>query len=93
MTINTDLMAVLQVVIPKGFFYLEFGIEHEYFVAGGDINVVASKRDAAEAPVGTATRKVYFARIPVEDLGCLARLQVDKIDAAVTLALFAAANH
>ena len=65
----------------------------EELVACRDVDDLAVEGDAAQAAVPAAALPVDVRRVPVDDLADLARVEVDQVDAAMALALVAAAHH
>ncbi len=80
-------MAVLQIAVPVGGHDFEATVVTKKLVACRDINVVAIECNAAQATVGAATLEVYVALVPVDALLDLLFFKINRIYAAVTLAL------
>ena len=62
-------------------------------VARRDVDRITVEGNAAQATVPAAALPVDPGGVPVEFLAHLARIEVDQVDAAVALALVAAAHH
>ncbi len=82
-----DLMAVLQITIPVGGLDLEAAVVTKKLVACRDIDVVAIECNAAQAAVGAANLEVYVTLVPVDVLLDFLFFKINRIYAAVTLAL------
>ena len=67
-------------------------IKDEEFIARGKVYVVADNDDAAQPAVSAPARPVDTARVPVENLLGFTPLDVDKIKAAMTIALLRTAH-
>lgn len=92
-TINEYLVAVFQEAIPKGTQLPELLVVDEQLVARSDIHLVVMERDAAKSTVPATPGPVDIRGIPVEKLMHTLCCRIDQIDAAMALALFAAANN
>ena len=84
-------MAVLQIAVHTRSLNLEAAVVTKEFVACGYQDFVTTECHAAQAPVAAAALEVYLARIPVDVLKDILFLKINRIYAAVTLAVPAAA--
>ena len=87
-----DFVAVLQVPVAVRRLDLEVPVVPEQFVARGDVDGVLVELDAAQAPIRTASFEIDAAGIPVDVLDDLAPVEIDRIHAAVALALLGASH-
>ena len=89
---HRDLVAVFEIAITERPDDAKMPVEDEDLVARRDIDFIVEKSDPAQASVPAAPRPVDVYRIPVERLDNGLTRRVDNENAAVTLALFAAAH-
>ena len=90
---DRDLVAMLEIGIAPGAEPAEVRRVGEELVARGDVDDLAVEGDAAQAAIPAAALPVDVGRVPVDDLADLAPVEVDQVDAAMALALVAAAHH
>ena len=67
--------------------------ERKKVIAGCDINGLAIKCDTAQAPVAAEAVPLDIRGIPIERLAGRLRVEVDQVQAAVTVTPAAAANY
>ena len=86
-------MAVFQVTVAVRMLDFKIAVIAKEFIAGSDVDVIAVESDSAQTAIRTAAFKIDTAGIPVDMLLAGLRLEIDRVDTAVTLALLAATNN
>ena len=66
--------------------YLKIPVINEQFIAGGDVDFIIMKLDAAQTPVPAPAAEVNFRGIPVHVLDCLLLLEIHGKYPAVAVA-------
>ena len=84
---------MFEIRVPERALDLEVPVIDEQFIAGGNIDLVIMKLDAAQAPVPAPAAEVDLRGIPVHMLESLLLLEIHGVYAAVAVALPAAAHH
>ena len=87
-----DFMAVFQITTSKRLADLEISVKAKQFVTGGDVDVVAIERDATQTAFCAAAVEIDLAAVPVNVLLTCLGFEVDRVNAAVTFVLLAAAH-
>ena len=88
-----NLMAMFEIRVPERTPDLKILAINEQLIAGGNVNFVIIKLDAAQAPVPAASGKINIRGIPVNVLECLLLVEIHAKDPAVAVPLLAAAHH
>jgi len=86
-------VAVLQIAIAPGITDLEVAVVTEQFVTARNINIIAIEANASQAAVCATAFEIDATGIPVDMLFTVLILEINRKNAAVALALLAAAHN
>ena len=87
------LVAVLEIRVPERTLDLKILVIDKQFIAGGNVNLIVMKLDAAQAPVPAASGKINLRGVPVNMLECFLLVEIHGKDPAVAVPLLTAAHH
>ena len=82
-----DFMAVFQVTAAEGSLDPEITVVNEQFIAGGDIDMVAVKGDAAQSAVPATSGEVDIGGIPVHHLVHFLAGKIHQVNSPVAFSL------